>query len=212
MKKKLIDYYAVIMMILFIVYNLVLENLKIVGLLYKVFMFLLIIINAIILVVFRKKIKYKSIVIIIYFFTMMISKNSLQFFFDLSNIIILCITGFIESHLIKVISLLITIFLFIFSLPLFFAVLLAFSIGFDDESGRDDIYDDMHYYCDNNYEVYSYSAGAMDSFHYSIGKYYNVLNIDGIINISYSERNEKSQVEYEEYLKNHNCKLVGDRD
>jgi hypothetical protein len=33
MKKKLIDYYALIMMILFIAYNLVLEGLKIGGLL-----------------------------------------------------------------------------------------------------------------------------------------------------------------------------------
>ena len=116
-----------------------------------------------------------------------------------------------EKHSIKIISVLIVIFGYIFFLPLFFVFLLAFGTGLDEESGMNDIYDDMHYYCDNNYEVYSYSAGAMDSFHYSIGKHYEILNISGIINISYNERNEKTQDEYEAYLETHNCKLVGDK-
>ena len=86
-----------------------------------------------------------------------------------------------EKHSIKIISVLIVILGYIFFLPLFFVFLLAFSTGLDEESGMNDIYDDMHYYCDNNYEVYSYSAGVMDSFHYSIGKHYEILNISGTI-------------------------------
>ena len=115
------------------------------------------------------------------------------------------------KHSIKIISVLIVIFGYIFFLPLFFVFLLAFGTGLDEESGMNDIYDDMHYYCNNNYEVYSYSAGAMDSFHYSIGKHYEILNISGIINISYNERNEKTLDEYEIYLETHNCELVGDK-
>lgn len=114
-----------------------------------------------------------------------------------------------EKNSIKIISVLIVIFGYIFFLPLFFVFLLAFGIGLDEES-MNDIYDDMHYYCDNNYEVYSYSAGAMDSFHYSIGKHYEILNGNGIIYISYNEQNEVSQEEYENYLNTHKCKLVGD--
>lgn len=50
----------------------------------------------------------------------------------------------------------------------------------------------------------------MDGFHYSIGKHYDILNIGDIINIIYSERNETTQEEYENYVKNHKCTLVGD--
>lgn len=211
MRKNFIDYYALVMLVLFIIYNLFLESLKIYGLLYQIFMFALIIVNAIILIVFRKRIKYKTLIITVYLLIWLFSKNTLQCFFAFSNIILLCITGFMEKHSIKIISVLVVIFGYIFFLPLFFAFLLAFGTGLDEESGMNDIYDDMHYYCDNNYEVYSYSAGAMDSFHYSIGKHYEILNISGIINISYNERNEKTQDEYEAYLETHNCKLVGDK-
>jgi hypothetical protein len=209
MRKKFMDYYALVILVLFIVYNLVLESLKIYGLLYQVFMFLIIIVNAIILIVFRRKIKYKTLIIIVYVLIWLFSKNTLQCFFAFSNIILLCVTGFMENHSIQIISILIVVFGCIFFLPLFFIFLMAFGTGLDEEKGMNDIYDDMHYYCNNNYEVYSYSAGAMDSFHYSIDKHYEILNIGGIINVSYNERNEKTHNEYEAYLETHNCKLVG---
>ena len=50
----------------------------------------------------------------------------------------------------------------------------------------------------------------MDRFHYSIDKHYDFLNIDGIIYISYNERNEVGKNEYNEYLNTHKCKLTGD--
>ena len=206
MKKNIIDYYALIMMILFIFYNIILKNLKIGGLLYQIFMIVLIILNIIVLIKFRKRIKFKILIIVFHFFIwVLFSKNSLQCFFGISNIIILIAIGFIESNFIKVIAILITLFFAVFSIPLLFVCLLAYVIGINNV-----IYDDMHYFCENNYEVYSYSAGAMDHFHYSIGKHYEFLDIDGIIYISYNERNEVSQKEYNNYLNTHKCKLVGD--
>ena len=38
------------------------------------------------------------------------------------------------------------------------------------------------------------------------------MNIDGIIEINYSDRNEVSEEEYNNFLKTHCCKLVGDED
>lgn len=73
-----------------------------------------------------------------------------------------------------------------------------------------DIYEDTHYYCNDDYEIYSYSGGAFDGFHYIIGKHYEFINIDGIIEVNYSEKNEVSKEEYDVFLKDHNCKLVGD--
>ena len=47
-------------------------------------------------------------------------------------------------------------------MPLLLVYLLSYGTGISEESGRNDIYDDMHYFCENNYEVYFYSAGTMD--------------------------------------------------
>lgn len=211
MRKNILSYYSIIMLLLYITYNIILNSLKIGGSLYKIFMIVLIILNIIILTKFRKRIKFKGLIIVIYFFTwMLLSKNALQCLFGISNMFTLIIIGFMESNFIKVISILITIFYVMFSMPLLFAYLLTFGTGISEESGRNDIYKDMHYFCENNYEVYSYSAGAMDKFHYSIGKHYEFLDINGIIYISYNERNEVSQGEYANYLNAHNCKLVGD--
>ena len=211
MRKKFIDYYSLTMLILFVLYNLFLVSLKIYGLLYQIFMYILIIVNAIILILFRKRIKYKTLIIIVYLLIWSLSKNILQCFFAFSNIILLCMTGFMEKHSIRIISALIVVFGCMYFLPLFFSFLLTFGTDLDEEQGMNDIYEDTHYYCENNYEVYSYSAGAIDKFHYSIGKHYEILKINGIINISYNERNEVSQDKYEKYLETHNCRLVGDK-
>ena len=210
MKKNVINYYSIIMLILYLIYNIGLHSLKIGGLLYQIIMIIIIIANAIILIVFRKDIKYKEVVCVIYFFTWLFSKNIPQCFFNFSNIILLVGIGLIDSMFMRVFAIIIGLIVSIFFLPLFFIFLLCFGTSMSEESGRNDIYEDMHYYCEKNYEVYSYSAGAMDKYHYSIGKHYEFLDIDGIIFISYNERNEVSQEEYNNYLNTHKCKLVGD--
>lgn len=210
MKKSVMNYYAIIMLILYLIYNIGLNSLKIGGLLYQIIMIILIIVNTAILIIFRKDIKYREAICIIYFFTWLFSKNIPQCFFNFSNIIVLVSIGLIDSKFMRVFAIIITLIVSIFFLPLFFIFLLCFGTSMNEESGRNDIYKDMHYYCENNYEVYSFSQGAMDKFHYSIGKHYELLDIDDIIYISYNERNEVSQEEYDNYLKTHKCKLVGD--
>lgn len=210
MKKSIMNYYAIIMLVLYLIYNIGLNSLKIGGLLYQIIMIILIIVNTAILIIFRKDIKYKEAICIIYFFTWLFSKNMPQCFFNFSNIIVLVSIGLIDSKFMRVFAIVIALIVSIFFLPLFFIFLLCFGTSINEESGRNDIYKDMHYYCENNYEVYSFSQGAMDKFHYSIGKHYEFLDIDDIIYISYNERNEVSQKEYDNYLKTHKCKLVGD--
>ena len=210
MNKNYINYYFFIMALFFITYNIIFESLKISGSLYKLFMILLIIINSIILFILNKKISLKKIILIIYIFTIVKSKNQLQFFFALSNIIILCIIGFQESNLIKTISLFILIITLTYFLPLLFAFLLEFGTELDEDVYINKIYEDTHYYCNKNYEIYSYSYSAGDVFHYSIGKHYDFLNINDIIHITYSEQNEVKKYDYDNYLKKHKCRLVGD--
>ena len=208
--KNYTNYYFFIMALFFITYNIIFESLKISGSLYKLFMILLIIINSIVLFILNKKISFKKIILIIYIFTIVKSKNQLQFFFALSNIIILCIIGFQESNLIKTISIFILIITLTYSLPLLFVFLLEFGTELDEDVYMNKIYEDTHYYCNKNYEIYSYSNSAGDVFHYSIGKHYDFLNINDIIHITYNEQNEVKKYDYDNYLKKHKCRLVGD--
>ena len=209
MNKNYTDYYFFIMVLFFITYNIIFESLKISGSLYKLFMISLIIINSIILFILNKKISFKKIILIIYIFTIVKSRNQLQFFFALSNIIILCIIGFQESNLIKNISIFILIITLTYSLPLLFVFLLEFGTELDEDVYMNKIYEDTHYYCNKNYEIYSYSNSAGDVFHYSIGKHYDFLNINDIIHITYNEQNEVKKYYYDNYLKKHKCRLVG---
>ena len=208
MKKILINYYALIIMLLFLIYNLLLRNLVITGIMYHLFMIILIISNIILLLKLKKEIKCKSIAIIVFFIVWIFSKDIYGVIFGISSMITLISIGFMESNLIKVISIIITIIISIVALPLFYLFILVFALSGGSRDNQ--IYEDTHYYC-NNTEIYSYSAGAMDSFHYSIGKHYVILDFNDIIYISYNkQRNEVSQKEYSEYLKIHKCKLVGD--
>lgn len=209
MKKILINYYALIIILLFLVYNLLLRNLVITGIIYHLLMITIIILNIILLFKLKNEIKCKSMAIIIFFIIWIFSKDIYGVIFGISSMITIISIGFIESNIIKIISIIITIIISIAALPLFYLFIFVFALSGGSRDNQ--IYEDTHYYCNNNTEIYSYSAGAMDSFHYSIGKHYVILDFNDIIYISYNEqRNEVSQKEYSEYLKTHKCKLVGD--
>ena len=65
-KNFLINYYALLILLFFIIYNFVFKNLKIGGGLYQLFMIGLMLINAKILIQNRNKIKYKNLVILFF--------------------------------------------------------------------------------------------------------------------------------------------------
>jgi len=204
MKKILINYYAVIMTIMFIIHNVVPTNINIDGILYTITMILFIILNIIILIKYQNKIKFKALVIIILFLILLASKDVYHLIFNITSIITLIITGVENNKFIIIITIIISSIFMIFYLNFLLFILIICA-------STNDIYEDTHYYCQKNYEIYSYSAGAMDKFHYSIGKHYELININGIITISYSERNEKTEKEYNTFLKNHKCVLVGEK-
>ena len=78
MKKFFINYYLLIFFLIFFIYNYVLLDLKIGGLIYQVFMIVITILNALMLVKYREEIKFKSICLIAYFCTCLISRNIFQ--------------------------------------------------------------------------------------------------------------------------------------
>ena len=74
LKNTLINYYALITLILFIIYNLILKSLKIGGSFYRIFMIGLIVLNARVLIKNRNRIKYKNLALLLYFFLVFFSK------------------------------------------------------------------------------------------------------------------------------------------
>ena len=203
MKKKLINYYAVIMIVLYLIYNVTLRHFTISGLLYRGIMYLLIIANAIILVVFKKDIKYKKILCTIGCFTLTVSRNMPQQLFIASNIAFLFFTSSFKSKILGGCG--------------FIAILLLFHLTFffsydkymAESFFRSTIHSDKHYYCENNYEAFVHTNSAYDSYHFSIGIYRDILKIDNVIHIFYSRANGVSHEEYDEFLNTHNCRLVG---
>lgn len=205
MKKNLINNYGILIMILFIINNIVLVDLHVQGVLYIFSMELIILLNILVIIKYKREIKYKSL-IIISFLIILFSKDIYNLIFYITNVITFIIVGIIESKINQIAIILVGVIFAVFHPVILFYILFLILESNDNSS----IYEDTHYHCDNNYNVYAYSGGAMDSFHYNISKDYEILNIDGIITIIYDKRNEKSYEEYNNFINNHNCKLVGE--
>lgn len=206
-KNKIINNYIHIITLLFVIYNILFRYLIITGNLYHMLMITLIISNIVFIINNKEKVKYKGLAIIIYWLIWIISKDFYGIIFVISCLMTLISTDFVKSTFVKIIVIIITLFISIAAIVFLYLYIIIFALrGVVD----DQIYEDTHYYCKNNYEVYSYSAGAMESIHYSIGKHYVILDFNDIIYISYNERKDVSQKEYNKYLNTHKCKLVGD--
>ena len=163
----------------------------------------LIIINGIILFKYKDEIDYKKVVGVIYFLAGFFSKNIFQCYFAFSNVIIICV---IESLCNKKSNVpLIVMEVLLFLVPAIIVSHLFIGTRYDKNFMRNDISKDYYYLCDNNVSSYRFSGTANDSYHYSIGKYYEIARIDNLIYIAYDERNEVSQKEYEEYIAEHEC-------
>lgn len=203
MKKSLLKNYSLFILIVFIINNVLLSSIKVSGIVYDFIMIILIILNILVLIIYQKKIKYKEISIIGLILLLMFSKNTYYFLFNILSIILLIIPEFKTNQTIKFIAVLMILIIVLLN-PVMLVIII---VSIEQLS---DIYEDTHYRCDN-YNVYAYSSGAFDKFHYSIGKYYEIINIDGIINIIYDERNEKTKKEYDSFIEKNNCNLVGDK-
>ena len=195
-------YYAVILLVLFLIYNLF-KNFVIEGLLYQIFMIGLIIINGIILFKYKDEIDYKKVVGVIYFLAGFFSKNIFQCYFAFSNVIIICVIESLRNKKSNVPLIVMEVLLFL--VPSIIVSHLFIGTRYDKNFMRNDISKDYYYLCDNNVSSYRFSGTANDSYHYSIGKYYEIVKINNLLYIAYDERNEVSQKEYKKYIAEHKC-------
>lgn len=204
-KDKLITNYIIIITILFIISNILLRNLIISGFIYHIIMIVLTILNIRFLLKNKEKIKYKKIGILICSLIWIISKNFYGIILVLSTLITLTVIEYSKSLIIKVLAYIIALIIsIVFILFLYLQIIVSSLFSYDD-----DAFDDSHYYCDNHYEAYVYSAGSIDSYHHSIGKHYDFIDLGVIIFISYKGDHEVSTEEYNKFIETHNCKRNG---
>ena len=204
MKKSFINYYSIIILLFYVIYNCILSTIKIGGLLYQIFMITIIIANIIALLKFNKQIKFKKTCFIVFFITFVFGKNIFHLLFCLSSIITICILEYSsKSIFFKIISTIISILFLIISL--FFFLILGTKdrgiIGIDEY---------QHYICENHYEAYAFSTGASSNFHYYVGKYYEIIKPE-LLYIRYSRYNSTSKEDYINTVKKYNGKLKDEK-
>lgn len=195
-------YYLLIVYIFFLTFNLFLTKLVVDGIAYYIFMILLNIFNVYFIIKKNKYLKLKNSLYILLLLSIIYCKNIFYVILLLNTIIFLTVLNFKDNKVIKVLSIICSTTIILYIQGILFVILLTVFNG-------NEIYEDTHYYCNNNYEIYYYSGGAMDSFHYSVVKRYKIIEFNNIIKIVYNKNIGNSLEEYNKVLENMECKLVG---
>lgn len=195
-------YYLLIIFIYFLTFSVFVKGLVVDGILYYIFMILLNIFNAYFIIKKNKYLKFKSGLYIFFLLNIIFCKNIFYVILLLSTFVLLTVLNFKDNKVIKVLSVICSTTIILYIQVILFVILLTVFNG-------NEIYKDSHYYCNNNYEIYYYSGGAMDSFHYSVVKRYKIIEFNNIIKIVYNKNIGNSLDEYNNVLENMECRLVG---
>lgn len=202
---KIISYYYVLLEIILFSF-LILEQYSFYfkGVLYHVFMVLFVLLNILLIVKYNDVLKFKKpfyISLIVY----LIFLNNIYLFILI--VILFFLILFLNTD-VKFIyyTFLVTSLFACFLFPITF--LRVLSVGIQGNSIRDDIYEDYHYDC-GKYEIFYYSAGAMDGMHYAVVKKHVYVKIDNIIEIGYDKQISDSLKEYNKVYQNNKCKKIG---
>lgn len=198
-KMFLINYYLFFIFVFLILINSIVNYVVIKGLLYYLVIILIILINFFIVLKYENNIKFKNLFFILFIISVLFDKTNLYRLISLSTLVAIIITGFEKSKFIMIST---------YALAVFVGIAFPFLILFMFAPGEDPIYEDMHYYC-GEYEIYSYSYGAMDRFHYKVNRHYEIIYLKNIIEISYNEviSDSDSDEQYNFILKNNKCIL-----
>ena len=177
------------------------------GILYHLSMILLILVSIFIVCKFNNTLKFKNIFYLtisfyelflnnIYLSILLIILFFMIFILNYKNVIFKITFGFVIG--VCIICFPITLLLCFFKMD---------SINGDGSRLRNMIYSDYHYKC-GKYEIFWYSGGAMDSFHYAVIEPNSVIKIGDLIDIGYDKQIGDTLEEYNKMLYNNNCKKV----
>lgn len=92
---------------------------------------------------------------------------------------------------------------------MFLAVILYFFTWIAIDIG---IYEDSHYLCDYNTEIYKSSAGATDRVHDTVNRYALLLDMGDMLQITYRKKVGDDQALYDKIRREYDCIGVGESD
>jgi len=208
MQKKLYEkifkeYYLVCILIYFVIFNIINTDLIVKGILYYLFLIKLIIATIAIIIKYNNTLKYKEVLYPFFLINIIFSKNIFYAILLIITFILITILNFEIMDSIKKYSIIFSI-ISVITIPI-----IAFVVILSSIFNINNIYENTHYYCDN-YEIYMHSAGAMDSYHYTVIKRYEFIKLNNIIEIVYNKYVGNEREDYENILNNKECILVSE--
>lgn len=153
-------------------------------------MILLFSINAFILIKENNNFILKSLMYPIFFLSLIIVKNIEFAIIVFETLMLLTILNIKTNKAILVLFIFMDIIVFFLAPIVIFASLIP--------TREDLIYEETHFYC-KEYEIYSYSLGAMDEFHYYIGERFD-FRIGNLLEIEYTKKIGDSETKYYDTL------------
>lgn len=200
------DYYLIILFFIVEILNLLKTyNIVIQGLIFDLFLIALTILSIIVIIKYNDSLKYKRLILPLYVIFFIIGdklflNNLLYTALMVIPIVFIIALNFHKDNFIEmsgIIAITVTVILF----PL------LFFLHDLSPTDRNNIYEDTHYQC-GEYEIFSYSAGAMDSYHYAVVKKHKYIDFGNILEIWYDEYIGDTELEYEMILNSNVCYLI----
>lgn len=151
---------------------------------------------------FRKKIVCPAISLILFILFFLMAKSQSELSFAVTMVLGITIVFFKKA---QVVVTAVASFLFLFFSPLLFFTLLIILPVLD---GSDMIYPETHYYTDDGRELFVYSAGAMDGFHYCVGRGFEIIDLGQTLKFYYRDVQSVNKHEYEQVKGTANCTLA----
>lgn len=199
--KKIIPHYFLFVLFFYFLFNFLLRGLRIEGFLYIISFIGIIIGNLFFIKKQANQLKWKNITLFAFLFLLLFSKNIYFLLLGLSTILFIAVDKMKKP---KPLELVIIVFSVIgFSIQYFGIIILVASFI---KNAEIPLYE--HYRCEKHKELYVSSAAAFDSYHYNLGTYFDIIDAGNILKITYQNRKEVSQEEYEEFLNTHTCHSV----
>lgn len=199
---KVLPYYLGIQLFFFILLNIRLKNLVVSGIFYIIAIVVLHVMHLVLLVWKNETLKWKGGFYCLFLFCIIFSKNIFHFIFLLNTIIVLSLLNLKRNRTMQVVLIVLISMILLNSHLIFFSLLFV-------TFNQDGIYEDTHYLCDEKYEIYIHSAGAMDSFHYTIIQKENLINLNNLLKIGYNKPIGNTLEQYNQTLKQYTCRRVG---
>lgn len=206
--KKIINYYYVFLE-LFILFMLCLEKNQFYfkGFLYHFIMIIVLLLTFFITYKISNTMKFKKIFYILLPIDALVISNPYIYILLIILIVEILVLNYRSKFICIVFGIVALICTLFFPIVVLLSIMRMYLISGDGNRLRSMAYDEEHYKC-GEYEIFSYSGGAMDHMHYAVIKPNNVIKIGNALNIGYDDQVGDTLEDYNKIFNDKKCKKV----